>query len=385
MSPSSHVVTRARSKISLNRTSPHLAHHQETPTQPPLHDRSSRNASRLVNMVTTRSQNPRPPPDTPTSDMAPEIVSGMMRLPTELRRQIIKEIIPRNDTFRIAVSYDKDGLFHCTLPELERHERKRTNLRNVLGLRLINHTLYDEFTEEFFGANNFTFKLLPSRKWKYSAPNFEANNTWISSCVAQSLKTCDLNVLEMDWETSRFKDEKSFNGTRNWFAKFAAAMGTGHRLKKLYIDCNWARGLNTGPNGECWTETIDVPFFLEPVASLYGINAVGIRFSHHDEFYGGSGGVPSGFAAQLQDILMGTSKSQIRLARYGENVMVKQPTGDGAAVLSSKISKRYWEPEFEWTEDEEVRAGMQRYARKLAQWAAEDRYREQRLKRKRGV
>ncbi|KAF2802743.1 uncharacterized protein BDZ99DRAFT_468712 [Mytilinidion resinicola] len=167
----------------------------------------------------------------------------------------------------------------------------------------------------------------------------------------------------MDWNWTLSSDQASFRGTRNWFANFAEAMGTEHRLKSLRIDCKqrdpsidepWLYE-ETGPI----FEHSDIPFFLEPLIGLNGISlvTVDVPTKQHE------GGISSSFAAQLRAILKSPSKTEMQQIPYVENARVKRTADGGIKVLSVETTKEFWEPEFKWAMDDVLEENMREYAR----------------------
>jgi len=269
------------------------------------------------------------------------------RLPTEIRIQIYKYLIPEKHTFIIFHYY---GL--KVIPKGCHHNNNRVGECITTALFYVSKQIYRETRHLLFAANTFVFRVGVWNGYVLDDYTFRATSFRKSTALSNVLRLLTVETLQsiqhLEIEIYLTCDVAGWTFKRiyNWICKLTSALEQRHSLKTLKIHCivgEYWRG-NEGISWKTFLnekKLMERPYILEAFVPLSGIENVTIE------------GVDRLFAAKLRNVMMDNKKKKLKELNYPVLQFKRRKVNTQRYVQDVKMTTRkYYDQQYDWDEVE---------------------------------
>lgn len=266
----------------------------------------------------------------------------LLCLPTEMRIQIYKYLIPEKHTFILT---HEDGRTVAVNDCHHNNWRSRECISTALFC--VSKQIYRETRELLFGPNTF---VLRAGVWVETVLNGHAfRSDVIGLSRARSIFTVAtlqrIQHLEIQIYLTNHIRGLSYKRIHGWLCELASAFEQGHSLKTLKVRCILGTYQFRWPGGWKYcineSELMARPFILETLVPLSGIKNVTIE------------GVDPVFAAKLGRFMMVSEKRKLKELDYPKLQYKRRKVNTVRHVQHVKMTTRkYYDPQYDWDEVE---------------------------------
>lgn len=262
------------------------------------------------------------------------------RLPTEIRIQIYKYLLPEKHTFIIVHNKSRPVLIKGCY-----HNNKRVGECIPTALFYISKQISGEIRDLLFASN--TFALHAGIFVEDLSEGCIVRYNY-SVGVSQFLKVLTLETLrsiqhlEILIHSTRTTTGPNFKRIYDWMCKLTSVLEQQHSLKTLNVRCLYSENPwqidSWEPNGSV---LMPRPYILEALVPLFGIKNVTFE------------GVDQVFAAKLRSVMMDCKPRKLRELNYPEIHYKRRKVNSVRYVQDIKsTTRKYYDQHYDWDEVE---------------------------------